>query len=58
MPYYTVKCIPIARKRLGKHIPAGANARDNSACIARQRCGKHVSSIIQAVFCVVRAEGL
>jgi hypothetical protein len=25
----TVTCIPIARQRLGKHIPAQANARDN-----------------------------
>jgi hypothetical protein len=35
----TVTCIPIARQRLGKHIPARANARDNRASIARQRRG-------------------
>jgi hypothetical protein len=58
MPSYTVMCIPIARQRLGKHIPAGANARDNRECIARQRCGKHDSSKIQAVFCVIRVDGL
>jgi hypothetical protein len=32
---------PIARQRLGKHIPAGANARINRTSIARQRISKH-----------------
>jgi hypothetical protein len=32
---------PIARQRLGKHIPAGANARNNMTSIARQRTSKH-----------------
>jgi hypothetical protein len=32
---------PIARQRLGKHIPAVANARNNMTCIARQRISKH-----------------
>jgi hypothetical protein len=32
---------PIARQRLGKHIPAGANARKNSMSIARKRISKH-----------------
>jgi hypothetical protein len=37
-----VTYIPIARQRLGKHIPVGANARNNSKSIARQRIRKHV----------------
>jgi hypothetical protein len=53
-----VTCIPSARQRLGKHILARSNARDNRTYIARQRRGKHASSTIQTVFCVVRAEGL
>jgi hypothetical protein len=32
---------PILRQRLGKHISAGANARNNRASIARQRSSKH-----------------
>jgi hypothetical protein len=32
---------PIARQQLGKHIPAGANARKNRASIARQRISKY-----------------
>jgi hypothetical protein len=31
---------PITRERLGKHIPAGANARNNRTSIARQRINK------------------
>jgi hypothetical protein len=31
----------IARQRLGKHIPVGANARNNKTSIARQRISKH-----------------
>jgi hypothetical protein len=41
---------PIARQQLGKHIPAGANARNSSTSIAKQRRGKHASSRIEAVF--------
>jgi hypothetical protein len=41
------KCIvtyrPIVRQRLGKHIPAGANARNNWTPVARQRINKHPS---------------
>jgi hypothetical protein len=37
-------------ERLGKHIPAGAKARDSRMSIARQRRGKHTSSTIKAVF--------
>jgi hypothetical protein len=47
-----VTCIPITRQRLGKHIPAGAKARESRTYIARQRCGIHASSTIQTVFCV------
>jgi hypothetical protein len=43
---------PIARQRLGKHIPAQAYAHDNRTYIARQRRGIHVSSTIQTVFSV------
>jgi hypothetical protein len=32
---------PIARQRLGKHIPVGVNARNNRTSIARQRTSKH-----------------
>jgi hypothetical protein len=32
---------PIAKRRLGKHTPAGANARNNMTSIARQRISKH-----------------
>jgi hypothetical protein len=45
-----VTCIPIARQRLGKHIPARANARKNRTSIARQRISKHASLTIEAVF--------
>jgi hypothetical protein len=39
-----VKCIPIARQRLGKHIPAGGNAPRSRTPIARRWRGEHVSS--------------
>jgi hypothetical protein len=38
-----MRCIPIARQRLGKHIPAEANARNNREYIARQRISKQAS---------------
>jgi hypothetical protein len=41
---------PIARQRVGKHIPAGANARNNRTSIARQRISKHASITIETVF--------
>jgi hypothetical protein len=47
-----VRAVPIARQRAAKHIPAEANARNNSTSIARQRRGKQVWSTIQAVFSV------
>jgi hypothetical protein len=40
----------IARQRLGKHIPAGAKARNNTTSITTQRINKHASSSIEAVF--------
>jgi hypothetical protein len=43
-------CIPIARQRLGKHIPAQANSLKNTTSIARQRISKHTSLKIEAVF--------
>jgi hypothetical protein len=44
---------PIARQRLGKHILAGANARNNRPSIARQRISTHVSLTIDAVFSAI-----
>jgi hypothetical protein len=41
---------PTARQRLGKHIPAGANERNNRMSVARQRISKHVFLTIDAVF--------
>jgi hypothetical protein len=38
------------RQRLGKHIPAGANALENRKPIARKRINKHASLSIEAVF--------
>jgi hypothetical protein len=62
------------RQRLGKHIPAEANARSNrravfsvvcAASIATQRCGKHISAAVnqhatieEAVFSVGAARTL
>jgi hypothetical protein len=43
---------PIARQRLGKHIPAQAYARNNRTYIARQRTSQHASLTIEAVFSV------
>jgi hypothetical protein len=37
---YIVTYWPIARQRFGKHIPAGANARNNRTSIARQLISK------------------
>jgi hypothetical protein len=47
-----VTCIPTARQRLSKHIPARAKARDIRTSIARQLRSKHNSLIIEAVFSV------
>jgi hypothetical protein len=45
-----VTSISIARQRPGKHIPAGANARNNRTSIAKQRISKHATLTIEAVF--------
>jgi hypothetical protein len=42
-------CIPIARQRLGKHIPAQANVSNSRASIVSQ-ISKHASVSIDAVF--------
>jgi hypothetical protein len=42
-------CIPVARQRLGKHIPARANARKDKTSIARQRISKHASLTTETV---------
>jgi hypothetical protein len=47
---HTVTCIPIARQRLGKHIPAETNKRNNRTSIARQWISKHASLRTEAVF--------
>jgi hypothetical protein len=47
-----VTYVPIARQRLGKHIPAGTNVRDNMTSVARQQRSKYASSTIHAVFSV------
>jgi hypothetical protein len=49
---YTVTCIPIARQRVGKHIPAKANAHKNRTSIDRKWISKHASLAIEAVFSV------
>jgi hypothetical protein len=50
MQKHIVTCTPIARQRLGKHIPARANSPKNMTSIARQRISKHASLTIDAVF--------
>jgi hypothetical protein len=45
-------CVPIARQRVGKHIPAKTKARNKRTSIAGQRRGKRALSTIQAVFTV------
>jgi hypothetical protein len=47
-----VVCIPIARQRLGKHIPVRASERKNRTLIVKQRISKHASLRIEAVFSV------
>jgi hypothetical protein len=54
-----VTCIPIARQRVGKHIPEETYARNNRTSIAIQRIIKQAFSTIERLFFrVVRAEGL
>jgi hypothetical protein len=47
---YITKCIPIARKRLGKHINAQAKSRNNRTSVAKQWISKHTSLTTEAVF--------
>jgi hypothetical protein len=56
---HTVTYRPIARQRLGKHIPAGANARNSRMYmyIARQRI-KQYGTIEDGVFSGVRSEAI
>jgi hypothetical protein len=46
----TVTCVPIARQRLSKNIPAQAYTSNNRTSIARQLVIKHASLTIEAVF--------
>jgi hypothetical protein len=43
-------CIPIARQRLSKHIPAEAYERNNRTSISRLRISKHASLTLEAAF--------
>jgi hypothetical protein len=45
-----VTCIATAKQRLGKHIPAEANASNNRTSTARQRISKYASLTIESVF--------
>jgi hypothetical protein len=45
-----VTCIPITWQRLGKYIPAEANARNNATYIVRQKISKHASLTTEDVF--------
>jgi hypothetical protein len=47
-----VTCIPIARQRFGKHIPAQEYVLNNRTSIARQRISRHTFLTIEAVFSV------
>jgi hypothetical protein len=53
-----VTCMSIVRQRLGKHIPAEANASSNKSSIVREQVSKHASLTTEAVFYVVRAKWL
>jgi hypothetical protein len=48
--FNTVTYRSIARQRLGKNIPAGANASNNRTSTARERISKEASLTIEAVF--------
>jgi hypothetical protein len=50
MIFRTLQYCDVATQRLGKHIPAEANARNNRTPTARQRISKHASLTIEAVF--------
>jgi hypothetical protein len=59
---HNVSCIPIARQRLGEHIPAVSNTRNNRTFIARQRISKYArkqyGTIEDGVFRGVRPEAI
>jgi hypothetical protein len=42
-------CIPIARQRLGKHIPGEENSRNNGTSMVKQRISKYTSLATEAV---------
>jgi hypothetical protein len=50
--------MPIAMQRVGKHIPAEGNARNNMTSIARQQTSKHAFLIEEGVFYGIRTEQL
>jgi hypothetical protein len=54
--FYVVCVMPIARKRVAKHIPTEAKTWNNRRAIARQRRCKQALSTIQPVFCGVCAK--
>jgi hypothetical protein len=47
---HILACIPVAVQRLGKHIPAEANAPNNWTSTATQQICKHASLTLVAVF--------
>jgi hypothetical protein len=47
---YIVTYGPITMQRLGKHIPVGANARNNRTSTSRTRISKHASLTIRTTF--------
>jgi hypothetical protein len=44
---HNVTCTPIARQRVGRHVPTEAHARNNRTSNARQRSCKHKSLTIE-----------
>jgi hypothetical protein len=47
---------PIASQRLGKHIPAEANAANNRMSTVRQKISKHASLTIEDMFSALSVE--
>jgi hypothetical protein len=59
IPIHIVTRTPVARQRVGKHVPVEVNELNNRSSIARQRSYKHASLTIEyGVFREVRAEEL
>jgi hypothetical protein len=48
---YIVTCTPIARQRVGKHVPAEENARNSMTSIAKQWSCRH-AFLTRTVFSV------